>query len=277
MPVIHPSHSNPAQRSDPCPQWRLRVLALALLPLLGACVSINPEPAISPTPEPDTPTATVFFPTLIPTSTSTPAPTPTPTPERLPLLGNLLYEDTFDQDQGWQIPETASGGASFINGRLSLALQQSQSLFAVLSPVEPPGDFYAEINTRSEICSDNSDFGIVFRVSSYQERYRFALNCSGEAQVLLSYGGSEIVLVPLTQSNVAIPGILAQNRLGVYANGSAFTFYINGSEVFTVQNAALSGGSIGVYLRTRASEQTTVSFDNFRIWSVQPGTTPTTP
>lgn len=274
------SHHNPEKHSATKHRKLAVLLAItgAALPLLfTACVSVNPEPTSSPTPEPPTPTATVFFPTLIPTNTPTPMPSPTPTPERLPSLGETLYEDRFDQDQGWQINPSSIGGASFVNGRLVLALQQSQSFYAALSPQEPPANFYAEITTRAEICSDNSDFGLVFRVSNFQERYRFALNCSGEAQVLLSYGGSEIVLVPLTQTNVALPGILAQNRLGVYANGSEFTFYINGSEVFTARNAALSNGAIGVYLRSREGEQTTVSFDDFRFWSVQPITTPAAP
>ena len=268
---------NTNKSTDRARTRRIAVLALILLPaLLTSCVNVNPQPTMTPSPIPPSPTATVFFPTLVPTQTPTPLPTPMPTLARLPSLGEVIFSDSFDEDKGWLITEVGYGGASLVNGRLGLALQQSQSFYSVLSPIASLYDFYVEVDVRADICADNSEFGLMFRVSPTQEHYRFTVNCSGEAKVLLLYGGSELVLMPFTQTNVALPGILSENRLGVYASGSTYVFYINGAEVFSVQNGTLSGGSIGVILRSRSEEQTTVSFDNFTVWSILPAsTTPT--
>ncbi|MBN2554677.1 MAG: hypothetical protein JXA97_01955 [Anaerolineales bacterium] len=238
-------------------------------------MNLNAQPTTTPSPIPPSPTATVFFPTLVPTQTPTPLPTSMPTIARLPSLGEVIFADSFDQDKGWIITEVNYGGVSLVNGRLGLALQQSHTFYSVLSPIASLYDFYAEVDVRADICTDNSEFGLMFRVSLSQEHYRFTVNCSGEAKVLLLRGGAELVLMPLTQTNVALPGILAENRLGVYASGSSYVFYINGSEVFSIQNGALSGGSIGVVLRSRSGEQTTVSFDDFTVWSILPGSTST--
>lgn len=246
--------------------WIVMILMLAVI--TTGCVRIE-EPA-TPSPSPLTPTSTptVFFPTLIPTATSTPQPSPTPMPERLADLGELLFEDDFSNDRGWVAASSDIGGISLVNERLAVAVRRSQSYFPVISPASSPNSFYAEVTVRAELCSDNSDIGLMYHLSSSLEHYRFTINCSGEAQVILAYGGSEIALVPLTSTNVARPGALAENTLAVLANGTSYFFYINGREVFNVRNAALTDGSFGLIVRSRASEQTTITFDDFNVWSV---------
>jgi len=267
----HQIHSTPKEESRHPAAWLgLKALLLASL-LLSGCIRMDTPVEPSATPLPPTATATVFFPTLIPTSTSTPPPSPTPVPDRLPELEELLFEDTFDSEQAWTATSLDTGGASLVGGRLGVAVRRSQSYFTVISPASSPGYFYAEVNVRTEICSDNSDVGLMFHTSPGLEHYRFTINCDGDAQVVLASAGSEVALVPLTSTNVVRPGTSSENQLAVLADGPFYVFFINGQEVFSTRNASLREGSFGVIVRSRSSEQTTVTFDDFRVWRVPPG------
>lgn len=237
---------------------------------LGACLSIETVLPPSPTPEPATPTATIEFPTLIPTRTSTPYPTATATPDLISGLGPVIFRDMFTNDTGWVGQTTSVGGHSFTNGWIRLAVRAPNASFNVFSPPLGLRDFYVELTLRPDLCSEEDEAGVLFRVVDPLNYYRFSLSCDGGARVTRVVEGSEVAMIPITNTYAAFPGTLVQNRLAVMASGMQFRFFINGSEVFFIQDGTFQLGDLGLYVHSRRSGQTTVSFDDLTVRELAP-------
>jgi hypothetical protein len=243
--------------------------------VLCSCVSTAPLPTLTPTQAIPTVTPTFIIPTLIPSATFTPEPEPSPTPDLHTGLGDLIFEDSFENNLGWDLGQTEVGGASLVEERLSLAVRRSNSFYFIQSPAPTITDFYLEVTVRSELCSEDDEFGVMFRYRAMGEHYRFALTCDGRARVSRVLEEGEIVLVPLTQTYAIFPGLLVDNRIAIWASGNQFLFFINDLEVFSASDRVLPSGKLTFFVRSRSSSQTTVSFDDFTVRALLPTPTPT--
>lgn len=250
------------------------VLLIFSLPLTG-CGSVDDSAVPSPMAIPLTPTATVAFPTLIPTSTFTPNPTSSPTPDIPSNPGSIVFNDPFSNTLLWIPAELAPGGLSLSEERLFISVRQSNSIYMAISPVDSLVNAFVEADVRPELCSGNDEFGLIFRVNDDFDHYRFTLTCEGEARVVGVVDGVERVLVQNTSSTTIFPGLFLSNHLGVLMENEQFRFYINGEEVFSDRDLSLTAGRVGLLVRARQSGQTTASFDNFTIRVVQPFPTST--
>jgi len=251
------------------------VIITACALLLSSCVSTRPAPTLTPIPTPPAPTPTVFFPTLVPTPTFTPEPIPSPTADITSGLGTIVFYDDFSQDQGWIPLHSNLGGSSLFDGRFSLSVRQANAFYTALSPVKEFTDGYLEAVVQAVLCTDDDEFGLMFRVDPSGGHYRFTLTCKGEARVTRVSEGSEVAVVPKTITNALLPGLLVDNRLGVIAEGDRFRFFINGEEVFNARDLGLRWGGLGLIVRARRGGQTTASFDNFIVRMLLNTPTPT--
>ncbi len=253
---------------------------LTLLPttaaLLSACTPLGlfAPPTPTPTPTPPPPTATMAFPTPVPTATRTPPPSPTPTPDLSLTFGPVVFQEPFDSNLGWNVGVDAAGGTSLVDGGLTLSVRPGGVVRMAFAPAPPISDFYVEARLRSEICSGGDEFGLIFRVGPDLSHYRFALTCDGRSKVVLVLPEAARTLVPLTHTPDAIPGAPADNRLAVWASGSAFRFYVNGLEVYRLRNSALPTGGIGFFARSRSGGQVTITFDDLLLRSLLPAPPP---
>jgi len=214
---------------------------------------------------------------MAPTATFTPEPGSTATPDLQSRLGAVLFQDDFDRDLGWELRQSDLGGSCLVNGRLSLAVHQPNTFYFLRSPAPTTSDFLLKVSVRSELCSDSDEFGVMYRVNTVNEHYRFALTCDGSARVSRILEEGEIALVPITQTYAIFPGILVDNHISVWASGNNFRFYINDMEVFSVRDSALQTGDLAFFVRSRRGGQTTVSFDNLTLHSLLLTPTPTPP
>jgi len=242
---------------------------------LASCVSAKPAPTFTPVPTPPAPTPTIFFPTLVPTLTLTPESTPSPTADIASGLGPIIFHDDFSEDHGWIPLHSNLGGASLYNGRFSLSVHQANAFYTAQSPVNEFADGYLEAVVQAVLCTDDDEFGLMFRVDPSGGHYRFTLTCNGEARVTRISEGSEVAVIPKTITNALIPGLLVDNRLGVITEGERFRFFLNGEEVFTARDPGLRRGGLGFFVRARRGGQTTASFDNFIVRTLLPTPTPT--
>jgi hypothetical protein len=268
----HPKSTHRLQHNDTA--YKL-VLTFLFSLTLWSCRNL--QTPSTPNIEPTSPTAspTFTFPTLIPSSTPTSIPVSTPTPSALLEIGELQFKADFDSDRGWDLRETDRGGSSIHDGRLNLAVRQPNAFFFIRVPAPEQSDFYFEVSLRSEVCEQDDEFGMMYRLGPFYDHYRFTLTCEGLARVLRVSEENEIVLIPSTQTYTVIPGLRVDNQLAVWASGSQFRFLINDREVFSIQDDELSTGGFGLFVRSRRSQQTTVSFDYLRISDVHNNATPT--
>lgn len=222
----------------------------------------------SPTTQPPTPT--FLFPTLVPTTTQTPLPSPTVTPDIIAGLDKVLFQDRFTSQTDWETLETRVGGASYLDGRFSLAVNQPHTYYSALSPAPIFQDGYLEVQARAVLCSDGDTYGLIFRVTPSGDHYRYTISCTGEVRVSRISGGEEFVLLPDTRTNAVLSGLLVDNHMTVLLSGDEFHFFLNGVEVYSDEDDKLPAGGAGLIVRARAGGQTTVSFDNFIVRSLKP-------
>jgi hypothetical protein len=241
--------------------------------LLSACVSVESLPTPTSTPTEQPPTATVFFPTLVPTATLTPQPSPTATPDIVAGLDQVLFQDRFSTETGWETLDTRVGGVSYLNGRFSLAVNEPYTYFSAISPAPVFQDGFIEVQARAALCSEGDTYGLIFRMTPEGDHYRYTLSCRGKVRFSRISGGEEFVLIPDTQTNSVLSGLLVDNRMAVLLTGEDFRLFLNGVEIFSEQDDTLPAGRVGLMVRARAGGQTTVSFDNFIVRSLKP--TPT--
>jgi hypothetical protein len=190
-------------------------------------------------------------------------------------LAQVLFHDRFDTDQGWDLGEQRTGVISLFEERLTFSMRSRSAFLFVLTPLEISPDFYAEVEVSSVLCDPEDEYGLMFRARTFNEHYRFTLRCDGEARVTRILDGRETALIPLTTTNLAFPGVPAQNKLAVRGAGSDFRFYLNDAEIFEARDASLPSGRIGLIVRSRQESQTTIAFDNLLIRGLQPTPTPT--
>jgi len=216
-----------------------------------------------PTHEVPTPSATFAYPTIPPTATRTPEPSSTPLPNILDGVGDVLFEDDFSFDRGWDLSQQERGAISLSNERLVIAIRKSQSFLYSLAPDLSLSDFFLEVDVRAELCQSGDEFGVVFRVNESLEHYRFSLNCRGETRLVrVLYGESRSLMLPSTFPFIR-SGPMSTNRLSLKATGDTFQFWINGFEVFSGRDIRLVEGAVGLVVRSNQGNQATISFDNF--------------
>ncbi len=134
-------------------------------------------------------------------------------------------------------------------------------------------DFLVEIEIRSEICETGDEFGLMLRSGGlgdpFQDsHYRFLITCEGALRASSFVAGREAPMLPITPSTDVLPGAPAVNRLGVSAVGDQFRIFVNDLEVFQLMNGEIASGKIGAIVRARRSSQTTIAFDEFRVWDL---------
>jgi hypothetical protein len=247
-----------------------RLLSLAGLAAALASCSGQPVavPTSTPLPATASPTTTVAFPTIIPTATWTPGPTQTPTAGLLPGLGIQLLHDSMDDASAWELPTTATGAAAITDGRLTLSIRAPRA-YQTARRLEPiVGDFFAEIDMVTEVCSAGDELGLTARGGGKGEQYRFLVGCDGSARItrVLEEGSRALTL------RVAPPvihrGAPALNHLSIWLHDLDLKFLINGQEVLSVRDAALQHGTLGIIARAGTGGQVSAAFDDLRVYAL---------
>jgi hypothetical protein len=235
--------------------------------VLSACLPhpTPPMPTTTPTLELPTTTATFAFPTLPPTATPTPTQRPTATADIRSALGEVIYEDDFSKDRGWEWEAQESGGISFLQNRLVIALHESDRLLFALKPDLILKDFFLEVDARADLCQAGDVFGVMYRVNDKFEHYRFTLTCEGTTTVIRILTSDSRALLPLTETSAILPGPMMTNHLSLMATGDTFRFWINDLEIFETRDIKLPEGEFGLFVRSGRGNLATVSFSNLRI------------
>lgn len=243
-----------------------------LAALLAGCLApqtpLPPLPTDTPLPPTASPTATmVWFP---PTATYTPLPpvTPvlTPTLDLSPGYGALIFTDDFLKPELWSLGRSGAGSAALGVSELSLAVSQPRGYLFSLRQETALGNFYLEITASPSICRGGDEYGLLVRLVSLQDFYRFGLTCRGEARLDRLIGGEASSPFPPEFNGAVPPGAPSSTRLGVWALGREMRFYANGQFLFTVSDPVLGSGGFGVYARASGDDSVTVNFSNLQVY-----------
>lgn len=117
------------------------------------------------------------------------------------------------------------------------------------------------------LCRGADDYGLAFRASSVAY-YRFAVACNGTTGAQrISLGSPRILQVPMLSADVPA-GAPGDVRLGVWAVGSEFRFFLNGRYQFTATDSSYAAGGIGVFAQAAGDTPVTVSFSDLAVYEV---------
>ena len=245
----------------------LQKFALAGFAILAGCTQANTlESPTTVTVSPvSSQTPGFIFPTTPPSETIPPAPTTSSTADPFEGLGEVLFEDDFSQDTGWDLKEDEIGATSIQRQRLVLTLRQLQGFRFLLLPFQPPSSFFLEFDVIQEICQESDAFGVMLRLNPSFEHYRISITCEGVVRISRVLQGESRALIPDTEPHAILPGPLVSNHISLWADDKTLRLWINDISVFNVNESVLMNGNIALFIRSGTGSLVTASFDNIQI------------
>lgn len=247
---------------------RLLVLTIVLVLVTSGCVT--------PPEEAPTPTATITSlpsPTVVwfpPTPTNAPFPTleVTPTPEMLTGIGELAFQDDFSEASLWQSLKRPSGQVVISSPELAISLSGANGYLFSQRNNPYLGDFYLETTLKTSLCTGGDSFGLLLRTSTFQDYYRWQINCDGYQRVERVRGGSVSVLQDWSPSPDVLPGAPQTFLLGVLASGNELRFFVDDAYQFSVIDDAFSSGGVGLFARATGDTPVSVSYSDLKVYNL---------
>lgn len=191
----------------------------------------------------------------------------------------ILFEDDFSSEQastdkGWLFRENNAGGTLWTpNGYTITIKEQEQRNSSILD--RNFRDMGIEVEAQA---LDNSGawYGIVFRARTEgglpSDEYRFGVYPDrGEWLYFLvkEVAGKHPDPWPANVTPSPLIKSSGKNRLGVLAEGSTISLYINGQRVRTVLDESLTGGQVGVFAQNVSANSAQVAFSRMTIYTVE--------
>ena len=252
------------------------VLLIAIVLMSSACGVMERVQNALPTPLPTltststpTPTATIaWFP---PTRTATAFPTVerTPTPDLRAGIGEPMFNDDFSSGAAWALASADSGSATVANDHLTLAVTEPKVYLFTTRQQPVLSDFYAEATANVALCSDADEYGMLVRVASSADFYRFTLTCDGRAKVDRIFRGQPNTMADYVRSGLIPATVPGTVKLGVWAGGDELRFFVDDYYLFSVRDTVLYSGMLGFFVRSQGQTAVTVRFSDLQVYEVE--------
>ena len=195
------------------------------------------------------------------TTSLTPA---TPGPQDLTIpSGTILFQDDFaTPTTGWDRLTTAEGTMDYDGGGYRLLVNAPNTNFWS-TPHKNFADVRMEVDSGKLGGSDENRIGLICRFTG-SDYYFFLITSDGFYGIGLYTGGQAILIGQNElQANSNIKTGMAVNHLRADCSGNTLTLYVNGFQIASVQNSALTSGDIGLLAGTFTQPGVDVIFDNF--------------
>ena len=229
------------------------------------------------TPDPNAPTRTLNpnIPTRTPTITLTPTTTPTATlnPEDpVSYLGDPWFRDNFVNGSNFFLYEEPQSSYRVDNNQMILVAKKANN-FETWSLASPSlYNFYLEITgTFGEECGGKDRYGLIFRAPNTNEGYLLSITCDGSFRLSTWENEEEkyTSLKPWTTSEYINSGPGGENRLGIRTNGITLTGFINGHQVFEVDDSTFGTGRFGVLVAATDTPGFTAYLSELVYWALK--------
>ncbi len=237
-------------------------------------VTPSPEVATPPVTVPETAVLTSPPESTVPAVTPTRAPRPTNTPGPIivaaPADWSLAFSDDFnDNAHEWVVGsyEDAWGTMTRVitDGLYTWDVTALQSVGRWCMPeITSTTDFYLTVDARRVSGPLNASYGLVFRHSD-GNYYLFSIRDDGFFNFNLWYDFTWSAVIDWTGTLAIRPG--AVNQLAVLAEGTRFTFSINGEQVADIEDAQLTGGETGLSVLLITPGDAVFTFERFRLYT----------
>jgi hypothetical protein len=215
------------------------------------------------------PTATiVWFPA---TATPTPLPSlePSPLPDYSPLAGALLLTDEFSSDLPWELSQSSVGRISLGQNELTISIQSGRNSLTGLRREPELKDFYLMVEADPSLCRGTDAYGVVFRVMSVQDYYRFVISCEGQLRLERVRNGRAEVISDWQPSAQIRPGAATGHRIGIAVLGQEMRFFVDDIYQYSARDPLFTSGRLGLFARLGGDTAVTVSFSNLSVYALE--------
>ena len=185
-----------------------------------------------------------------------------------PQLGDILFEDDFSDPKAWQLSQSSSGNIALGTNELTIAIAETNATLSSIREAPIFTNFYLEITAEPSLCRELDEYGVLFRVNSASDFYRFSLSCNGQVRLDRIIGGEASSPQPWLLSGAVPPGAPSHSRIGIAANGTNMDFFVNGQYQFSVKDPLLSSGGLGVFARSVNRMAVTVNFSDLVVYQI---------
>lgn len=221
-------------------------------------VTASAEPAQGESPQPQLTASETPTLTLTPTATSTPTQTPTPTLTLTPTLysedpvlslGTPTFKDNFDDGDNFYTYDESQSSFQVEGDRMVLVAKKANSYETWTLAWGDLKNFYLEITGEfGPDCSGKDRFGMIFRAPDTSQGYLISISCDGSYRLSSWESDTEeyTTIKKWTASTHIHSGPGAVNRLGIKAKDSKLTGFINGFQVFELNDSTFNKGRFGL-------------------------------
>ena len=177
--------------------------------------------------------------------------------------GSVLFQDDFTRPiSGWDRFMTAEGTMDYDASGYRMLVNSLNTNFWS-TPHKNFADVRMEVDAGKLGGPDENRIGLICRYTG-DDYYFFMITSDGYYGIGIFTGGQAILL---GQSEMQASGNintgLAVNHLRADCAGDTLTFYVNGNQVVSAQDARLKSGDVGLLAGTFAQPGVDVIFDNF--------------
>ncbi len=256
----------------------ITALTIAGLACSAAQTTPTPKPAPTATEAPQATETAIPTPKLAATSTKEPvAPTATKaaaTPTAEPSAEGVLFEDDFSSQEtsesnGWDFTSTENVDRTWSANKYTFTVSKKNYL-GYGTPDGEYDDFGAEVEAQTS--SAYARYGIRFRIQTGDNPsyYIFVVTTDGKYYVdtLLNGEWADASPVNSTTSQYINKG-KAKNTLGVLAQGTQVSLYINRNLVKTFSDDSIDSGLVGVLAGPGDNASTEVTFSRFTVLTAE--------
>ena len=243
------------------------ILALCLLVSCASPTLIPPTPTATLAPS-ETPTPTVVWFPPTPTKTTVPKIELTATLEMRPGVGEVIFEDDFSASGAWGLEQNSNGTVAMGVNELTIAIVQPKTYLFSTRTEPSSSNFYVEITASPNLCAGLDEYGLLFRIRSIGDFYRYSLSCDGQVRLDRVVGGTAGSPQPWLVSATVPRGAPSSSRLGVWAVGRELRFFINDEFQFAVSDPYHSSGLFGVFARSAGENAVTISFSDLKVYQI---------
>jgi hypothetical protein len=180
----------------------------------------------------------------------------------------VLLEDDFTDPEAWTLSRTDAGSVALGVEELTIAIAETNATLYSIRDQPKFTDFYMEITAETSLCRELDEYGVLFRLTSSSDYYRYSLSCNGQVRLDRVIGGQASSPQPWMLSGAVPPGAPATSRLGISATGSDLSFFVNGEYQFSVHDPLLTSGSLGLFARSTNNKAVTVNFSDLIVYEV---------
>lgn len=184
-----------------------------------------------------------------------------------------LFRDEFvlGSTGDWDLEGDDSGRTMIVPEQLVIEVNTPNTLqYATLR--EPTfSDFVLEVDARLVTGNPESSYGVLFRIQSPEEFYRFVVTANGLYMLeRRNADGSWERFLPDWRDSAAIrQGPNATNRLKVVADGPRLEVYANDTLLHEVRDDRYATGNIALDAGTFGATGLQVAFDNLLVYPPQ--------